>query len=106
MLITKQAKEKYKLENFYFDKSGNFSFPNYRILRKLVQEINTKRDIILNPSKTVKAGELNGILLLDKIFHYVIKKYQQEKSNLVFAEAHHYLTEKNPVFGLHRLLTD
>ena len=106
MLITKQAKQKYDLGKFYFDKSDNFSYPNYRTLRKLIQEINTKRDIILNPSQTAKAGELNGILLLDKIFHYVIKKYQQEKSNLVFVEVFQFLTKKLPDSDLQKLFAD
>ena len=106
MLITKQARQKYKFEKFNFDSSGNFSLPNFRTLRKLVQEINKKRDIILNPSKAIKAGELNGILLLDRIFRYVIKKYQLEKSNLVFVEAHRYLTKKIPDSGLQELFKD
>jgi len=106
MLINKQAQQKYNLEKSLFDNSGKFSIPDFQTLRKIVQEINSKRDIILNPSNTIKAGELNGILLIDKIFHQLIKKYRQEVSNQIFVEAYHFLSENLPDFGLQKLFED
>ncbi|MBC8385722.1 MAG: hypothetical protein H8E57_09425, partial [Candidatus Cloacimonetes bacterium] len=106
MLINKKARQKYKLEKYFFDGSGNLLLPNIQILRKIVQAIHSKRDIIHNPSKTAKAGELNGILLIDKVFHLVIKKYRQEKSDQVFMEAHKFLSENLPDFGLQKIFED
>lgn len=89
-----------KMRNFYdFDKelfslSGNVIFPNFYAVRLFADKMNKKRDLLNSPEKSVKAGQLNAMGLIDEILHYVVTLYKQDRVKDVFKLAIKYLTEK------------
>jgi len=89
-----------QLEESLFSLSGNVVFPNFRAVRHLAQKMNQKRNVVEFPERTVRAGEINAMGLIDEILHYVFQLYREEKKSEVLTEALDWLEKK---FGKDRV---
>jgi len=85
--ISRQAREKYQIDESLFSLEGNILLTDLLSVRVFVNKLNQKRDLIHFPERAAKTGEVNAIALMDEIFHYVIYLYRQQKKPDLFPEA-------------------
>ncbi|UCE12915.1 MAG: alpha-amylase [Candidatus Heimdallarchaeota archaeon] len=78
MRIDRQARDKYKFDDSFFDETGAITFQNLHSVRLFAQKINQRRDLINFPETAVKASDINGIALEIEIFSYLLEVYQKE----------------------------
>ncbi len=98
--IAKHIRSKYKFDDELFSITGNVIFTDFKSIRKFVQKINSLRD-----DKTkVRAGEVNAAGLLDEIFHFLIRKYENDENPGVFNRAASYLQSSLGKENLNTLL--
>ncbi|NOX19387.1 MAG: alpha-amylase [Chlorobi bacterium] len=53
-----------------------FFFADFAAVREFVQKINSQRD----ESEHIRPGEVNALGLLDEIFHFIIRKYEEREN--------------------------
>ena len=96
MKLSRDARQKYNLNEFEFDDKGNIIFEgDVYSVRLFVQKLNQKRDLINYPELAIKVGQFNGMALIWEIFDDIIKKYEDEtESPSIFKELYDYLSEK------------
>ena len=59
MKISREAREKYNLEEEFFSTRGNVKFEgDVHLIRKFVQNLNQKRDLINFPELAVKTSDV------------------------------------------------
>jgi glycosidase len=85
--ISRTARDFYEFDQSLFSLSGNVIFANFRAVRVFAQKMNNKRDLVSFPERTVRAGQLNAMGLIDEILHYIVGLYRQEKNQKVMTEA-------------------
>ena len=85
--ITKNAREKYKIEKSLFSITGNLIIADYQQARILSENINSKRREEGNKDEFVTAGEINALGLLHEIFHLLMRKYEEVDNPGVFSKA-------------------
>jgi glycosidase len=85
--ILASIRKKYQVEETLFSSNGNLIFPNYYAVRLLAQKINAKRNLQKYPEQTIRTGQLNAMGLLDEIYHYVLRLYEETANPKVFARA-------------------
>lgn len=85
--IAKDIRKKYEVGEELFSITGNVIFANNNAVRIFVQSLNSKRDI----SGHVWIGEVNAVGLLDEIYHFVLREYEEHKNPGVFNRALEYL---------------
>ncbi|HDP98071.1 MAG TPA: alpha-amylase [bacterium] len=79
--ISRFARDKYLFDDSLFTLSGNVVFANLHSVRRFVQKLNNKRDLVRFPETAVKAGEINAMGLIDEILHYVVEIYREQKNS-------------------------
>lgn len=89
--ISRYARERYQFDLSLFSFNGNVIFANFHAARLFSQKINQKRDLVSFPERAVKAGELNGLGLMDEIFHLIVSLYRKQKNPQVMQEALNWL---------------
>ena len=96
MKISRDARNKYELNDFKFTERGNIEFEgDTHLVRLFVQKINQKRDLINYPELAVRIGEFNGMALMHEIKKYLLELYKQEtKNNFLTLELFDYLKDK------------
>jgi len=58
MKISRDARNKYEIAEFKFSDKGNIEFDgNIHLVRKFVQKLNQKRDLINYPEIAIRIGE-------------------------------------------------
>ena len=85
--VSREARDRYELDKTLFSLTGNVIFADFRAAREFAQRINEKRDVVRFPERSVRAGELNAMGLVDEILHYVIASYSQQVKPRVMEEA-------------------
>ena len=92
MKLSRDARQKYNLNEFEFDDKGNIVFEgDVYSVRLFVQKLNQKRDLINYPELAIKVGQFNGMALIWEIFDDIIKKYEDEtESPSIFKELYDY----------------
>ncbi len=93
-LISKKSRDFYKFDETLFSISGNVIFANFHAVRRFVQKMNEKRDLIRYPEKTVKAGDVNAMGLIDEILHFIIDLYREQKNQSLMKEAFEWIYKK------------
>ncbi len=78
--ISRTARDRYLFDQSIFTFSGNVIFANFHAVRVFVQKINQKRDLVHYPERSVKAGQINALGLIDEILHFVFFSYRQQKN--------------------------
>ena len=92
--VSRQARDRYQLDEALFALSGNVIFASFHAARAFAQKINQKRDLINFPEQAVKAGELNAMGLIDEILHYIVGLYRQQRNPRVMRQALDWLVDK------------
>ena len=92
--VSRQSRARYELDDTFFSLSGNVIFANFRAARLLAQRINVKRDVVAHPERSVSAGELNAMGLVDEIFHFIIAEYRRTRNPHVMEDALTYAEEQ------------
>ena len=92
--ISRKARDRYEFDQTLFATNGNIIFANFRGVLVFAQKMNEKRDLVRFPEKTVKAGQINAMGLIDEILHYVVAQYRDQKNPEVMAEALEWLDAK------------
>ncbi len=77
-------RRKYGIDEALFQSSGNIVFPNYRAVRLLAQKLNEDKDIVRRPADTIRTGQLNAMGLIDEIYHYILRLYEETANRKVF----------------------
>jgi DNA-binding GntR family transcriptional regulator len=70
--ISREARLHYEFDETLFSLTGNVIFANFHAARLFAQRMNEKRDVINHPERSVQAGELNAMGLVDEILHLLI----------------------------------
>ena len=96
MKISRDARNKYELNDFKFTERGNIEFEgDTHLVRLFVQKLNQKRDLINYPELAVRTGEFNGMALMYDIKKYLLELYRQEtKNDFLSLELFDYLKDK------------
>jgi hypothetical protein len=79
--ISRKARDFYQFDQSLFSLSGNVILANFHAARVFVQKMNDKRDLVNFPERAVKAGQLNGMGLIDEILHYMVRLYVEQKNS-------------------------
>ena len=98
--VSRQAREKFDFDQKLFSFEGNVIFTNFLAAREFTQKINQTRDVVNFPEKSVSAGEINAIGLIDEILHLIVSLYRKRAQPKAIQEAYQNLKEK---FGKERL---
>ncbi len=81
MKISREARSKYLLEDFEFDEKGNIVFDgNIYKVRKFVQKVNEKKDLINYPELAVKTGHFYGVSLIFEINERIFNLYKAKNN--------------------------
>lgn len=96
MKISREARNKYKLDEFEFSEKGDIIFNgNLYNIRQFVQKLNQKKDLINYPEKAVKIGDFNGMVLISEINKYLIELYEEQNEDIpLHREIYNHLKEK------------
>ncbi|MCJ7651575.1 MAG: alpha-amylase family glycosyl hydrolase [Candidatus Lokiarchaeota archaeon] len=96
MKLSKQTRNQYQLEDFSFTPSGNVVFAgDIYSVRKFIQKINQKKDLIRFPELAFKTGHFNGMALIYKIQEHVLELYKNEtESPLLMEDLFNHLRNK------------
>ena len=82
MKILRDARKKYHLSEFTFSDLGNLIFSgDIYTIRKFIQKINEKKDLINYPELAIKAAYFNAMTLIYEIYDALIEKYKKDTQN-------------------------
>ncbi len=85
--ISRKARDELEVESSLFTSTGNVIIPDFAAARSLARRINEKVDASLLPEKTVRAGRLNAMALIDEILHDVARLYREGPAPSAFSLA-------------------
>ncbi|MBN1977175.1 MAG: alpha-amylase [Anaerolineae bacterium] len=91
--ISRQARDRYQFDQSLFALTGNVIFANFRAARVFAQKMNAQRDLASHPERTIRAGQINAMGMIDEILHVVTGLYRQQKNPRAFREALGWLYE-------------
>ncbi|MCL4394286.1 MAG: alpha-amylase family glycosyl hydrolase, partial [Chloroflexi bacterium] len=78
--VSRVARDRYRFDETLFALNGNVVLANFRAARQFAQKMNARRDLALHPERTVRAGQLNAMGLIDEVLHLVVKHYQEQRN--------------------------
>jgi glycosidase len=85
--ISRQARDRYQFDQSLFALTGNIIFANFRAARAFAQKMNVQRDLASHPERTIRAGQINAMGMIDEILHYVVGLYRQQRNPRAWQEA-------------------
>lgn len=97
--IALSVRKKYNVKDHLFTTTGNVILPNFRAVRDLAANMNKNRS-----EGYIQPGQLNAMALLDEIYHYVIRVYEEKMNPKVFSRAIEHLRKKVGIDTLQNLL--
>lgn len=100
--IASKIRKLYDVSDELFSISGNVIFANLSQVRKFVNKFNKSK----NDNQKVKVSEVNAAGLMDEIFHFVIRRYEDELNPKVFSRAIEHLEKEIGEDELRKLLFD
>ena len=83
--VSRDVRDRYQLSETLFSLSGNVLFANFQAARVFAQKMNAQRDLVRFPEKTVRAGHINAMGLIDEILHFVFAQYREQENPEVMA---------------------
>ena len=87
MKIMRDARKKYQLSEYTFSDFGNLIFNgDIYAVRKFIQQINEKKDLINYPELAIKTAYFNAMALIYEIYDAIIEKYKKDTQNDNIAE--------------------
>ena len=95
--ISRKIRTKLDLNDLLFSFTGNVVFANVAASRKLAQGLNTLEGATLPPEKTVNAGALFAMGLIDELAHALVARYRTEIDPACLSEAiQHFASQLEP----------
>ncbi|MBN1814433.1 MAG: alpha-amylase [Anaerolineae bacterium] len=85
--ISRKARSRYQFDQSLFALTGNVILANFRAAREFAQKMNSQRDLVSNPERAVRAGQINAMGMIDEILHYVVGLYRRRENAHIFQEA-------------------
>jgi len=67
----------YECGESLFSSSGNLIFPNFRAVRAFTQRMIEKGFPSTKPEVATRAGQVNAMGLIDEIYHYIVRMYDE-----------------------------
>jgi hypothetical protein len=102
--VSRAVRERYGLDEPWFTLTGNVLLADLATSRRLAARLNRDRDAAGHPERSVNAGQLHAMGLIDEILHYVAGLYRARIAPDAFVRA---LSEVETAIGrdaLDRLL--
>ncbi|HEX5285142.1 MAG TPA: alpha-amylase family glycosyl hydrolase [Bryocella sp.] len=95
--ISREIRDRLELDEVLFSYTGNVVFANVAAARKMAQALNTLREQEaggkLDPERTIHAGALYAMGMIDELNHALIARFRKEKDPQVLSAAVRWLTE-------------
>jgi glycosidase len=85
--VSRDARQRYEFDEALFGLSGNVVFADFAAARRFAQAMNAQRDLAADPGRTVRAGDINAMGLVDEILHHVVELYRQQRNPAAMAGA-------------------
>ncbi|MFQ3620953.1 MAG: alpha-amylase family glycosyl hydrolase [Spirochaetales bacterium] len=85
--ISRASREKYQCSEELFSSRGNVIFTNFAAVRVFARTMNRVREASLYPERSVRAGDLNAMGLIDEILHYVVTLYLRQYGQEIMSQA-------------------
>jgi glycosidase len=85
--ISRAARERYRFNESLFSSTGNVVFDNIGACREFAYRMNQVRDAQHHPERTVHAGALYAMGLIDEASHMVLARYRQTLDPAVMTSA-------------------
>ncbi|MBI4548487.1 MAG: alpha-amylase, partial [Ignavibacteriae bacterium] len=85
--ILADVRRKYNFDESLYSTTGNVIFPNFHAVRVFAQKMNAARDLSGHPQQTIRIGQLHAMGLIDEIFHFVMRLYEENANPGVFSRA-------------------
>ncbi|HEX9045341.1 MAG TPA: alpha-amylase family glycosyl hydrolase [Candidatus Limnocylindrales bacterium] len=85
--VSRTARDRYRFDDTLFGLTGNVVLPDFGATRRFAQAMNDRRDVLHHPEKSVLAGQLNAMGLIDEILHHVVALYREQVDGLVVRRA-------------------
>ncbi|MDA3949992.1 MAG: alpha-amylase family glycosyl hydrolase [Spirochaeta sp.] len=73
--VSRSARDTYTFSREVFSLAGHVLFADIRGAREFAMHINTVRRAVLHPDRSVRAGDVYAMGLIDEMFHYLIAEY-------------------------------
>src|SRR4030043_1260955 len=102
--ISRKARDFYRFDAHLFSLNGNVIFADLHTVRTFAQTINEKKDPLF-PEKSVSAGDLNAMGLIDEILHFIVALYREQKHPDIMAEGLEWLEKKTGKVHVDQCLT-
>ncbi|HEX4155842.1 MAG TPA: alpha-amylase family glycosyl hydrolase [Acidobacteriaceae bacterium] len=104
--ISRAVRDQTKIDDLLFSYTGNVVFANVTAARKLAQALNEARGADVDPAKTIHAGALYAMGLIDELNHALIARYRKDIDPAVLREAFRWLTSHAEPAQVDRLLRE
>ncbi|HUP83929.1 MAG TPA: alpha-amylase family glycosyl hydrolase [Candidatus Limnocylindria bacterium] len=85
--VSRDARQRYQFDEALFGLSGNVVFADYAAARRFAHAMNAQRDLGADAARTVRAGDINAMGLVDEILHHVIDLYRRQRNPAAMAGA-------------------
>ncbi|GMO26985.1 MAG: hypothetical protein Ta2F_02570 [Termitinemataceae bacterium] len=85
--IRNDVRQKTKINADFFTISGNVILADFKKVRELAAKLNERPEVKAEPAKSIKAGDLNAMGLIDEILHFMVSLYRSQVQSDVFANA-------------------
>jgi predicted flap endonuclease-1-like 5' DNA nuclease/glycosidase len=93
--VSRAAREEYDFDLGLFSSSGNVVFANFAAARGFAAKLNAK-----NPSRGVRAGDINAMGLIDEVMHALVEEYRLRHNPQLWLQA---LVRLEGSIGIERL---
>jgi len=100
--VERNLRTRYEIDQALFSLHGSVVFADFQAVRIFVHKLNTKRD----PRQQLYPGEVYAAGLMEEIFHYILRRYEQEVNPRVFDKAIVHLRKLLGEEALMSILTD
>ena len=100
--MERNLRSRYQVDEALFSQQGSVVFADFAAVRRFVYQINAKRD----PRLHLYPGEVYAAGLLEEIYHYILRQYEQEVNPGILASATRYLQKVIGEEKLRELLLD
>jgi hypothetical protein len=102
--ISRSIRERLNMDELLFSYTGNVVFANVTASRKLADKLNTARGAETDPAKTIHAGALFAMGLIDELNHALVASYRKEIDPAVLADGIRWFASKIEPAQMEKLL--
>ena len=86
--LSRNARRRYQLPESLLTSRGTLLLNTFHAARTFAQMMNDRRDLIRFPEQTVRAGDLNGMVLINEILRYIFRLYVDSENPDLLEQAY------------------